>query len=539
MNKHQVLFGLVVTVIAGIAFYFILLAAGVLKKDDGAKPIPQITFVDFEITGEWCIPTRYAVAPAVGSSVRSDSTPDVFSLTGSNPKFSATYSSTGMRWFRAVAPSYVWRDHVMTRRSDGTFVDESNPCPDIVTVEFIGFQRETRPGAPAWCYATTYRAAYGSRSSTVDVDASETGLNPMLSITPDIPVEWFKQGNNGEWVAHSMTRVADRAGVYVDEVNGCDAPTIEFMGVTMPSPYNMPWLMPTRYCAAFTFGGRIGPVCSPSDVVFSTTHVQPTFKIENDRSGVHWYRAVAPDFQWQEHEMYNNTQGVYSDLQTVPIPTPPAPTGNGLYDNKWNRVADETYVPWLLPSRYRVRYVYQEYASDWSEYTEDYVSDQYTTPSLKAEPGPADIFQVEWEACGSYITLPPSNNYHQTFKMTFDGIQVFGISVPFGLIGAGGLIMPLAAFVHTWNSSDVGPYPWPMNLLPDGRLQLIVVKGGGVPGTNFWLIHSPSYNEWWPLMGFDSSAVWQLEEPITATESVAISNCVSRFGLEFVDDVLK
>jgi hypothetical protein len=505
---------------------------GVFDVSD--KPA-TVNFIGFESEGEWCIPTRYAVAHAGG--LRGSSSIDVFNPTASNPKFSVRNSSKGMTWFRAVAPSYVWQNHIMTRQNDGTFVDEDNPCPDIVTLEFVRFQSEARPGTPSWCTPTAYRAVYGSRSSIVEVAASATHINPMIMLTPDIPVEWFKQGDEGEWVAHSMERVVGTQAVYVDLVNGCEVPILEFRGVNMPSPHNMPWLVPTRYCAAFMLGGTVGPTCTPSEIAFSTTHRQPGFRVANNRLGqVIWFRAMAPDFEWQEHDMHDNTEGNYTDLQTVPIPTPPAPTGNGLYDNKWNQVATVGEVPWLLPSRYRVRYVFEEYASDWSEYTEDYVSDQYTTPSLKAEPPPADVFRVHWEACGSYISLPVFDNYYQTFKMTFDGDLFWGISAPVRRLWPHDFMMPLASFVNAWNSLDVGPYPWPMNLLPDGRLQLTVMKGGGVPGTGFWLFDSSS-DEWWSLMGFDTAGVWPLGEPITSAESVAVLGCVSKVGLEFVDGV--
>jgi hypothetical protein len=257
---------------------------------------------------------------------------------------------------------------------------------------------------------------------------------------------------------------------------------------------------------------------------------------------VKWFRAAAPDFVWKEHEMRMMTDGVYIDSQVVPIPTPPTPTGNGLFDNKWNRVADEKHVPWLLPSKYHVRYVHQNYVGEWSPYTEEYVSDQYTAPSLKAEPlvdePTANLFKIEWEACGSYIILPLSEN-SQTFRMTFDDVNHFELSTQFGPIGSDDyLLMPLATFVDTWNSFNMAD-PWPMNLLPDGRLQIMVVDGSGVPGSDFWLFEAtdPSYNQWWSLMGFDQFGVWQLEEPITANESVAALGCVSRFGVELVDGI--
>jgi hypothetical protein len=290
------------------------------------------------------------------------------------------------------------------------------------------------------------------------------------------------------------------------------------------------------------YGKHEGPTCMPSEVAFSTTHRQPYFEVPNFQvAPIKWYRAVAPDFTWEPHDMRDSTQGVYSDLQTVAIPTPPAPIGNGLYDNKWNHMANEKYVPWLLPSKYRVRYVWirewEHFTSDWSEYTEDYVSAQYTTPSLKAQPGPENIFQIEWDASGYYITMP-SNNYYQEFNMTFNDVSHWGLSMPIGQIWPpGDVMMPVANFVNAWNSLYVGRYPWLMNLLPDGRLQLTVVHGGTLPGTNFWLFDKVPGNEWWPLTGFDTSGVWQIEEPITATESVAMLASVLRSGLEFVDGV--
>jgi hypothetical protein len=484
-----------------------------------------------------------------------DATEDVFSATRTNPKFSISSSSETVQWYRAVAPRFVWEEHVMTRLADGTFVDQRNPCPASVAVKFEKFDLAARSNTSGWCNSTTYRAVYGSRSSTVQVAANLTRINPVLSVTPDIPVEWFRfrqlgEGDEGDWVAHSMRRVGSGpAGLYVDELNTCGstpqpqpglAPTLESQGFLAPSTSDMPWLVPTRYRAAFKVDNGFGPLSPASADIFSATDSQPAFKVLNNKPGmVQWYRAVAPEFEWKEHEMEYDADGNYSDLQLVPIPTPPVPVGNGLYDNKWNDVAGDELVPWRLASQYRVRYVHENYGGDWSEWSEEYQSEEYTTPSLKTVA--LDPFQIEWEASGSYITLPMSDDGEQTFKMITEGDAAFSITLPFGPYGAGSdnLIIPAVKFVDAWNSLGTSfLFPWPMDLLPDKKLQLTVFKFGEDAGTKFSLFDEiESDNQWWPLLGFDEAGEWQIASPITAEESVVVPGTISVIGgASFVDE---
>jgi hypothetical protein len=132
-----------------------------------------------------------------------------------------------------------------------------------------------------------------------------------------------------------------------------------------------------------------------------------------------------------------------------------------------------------------------------------------------------------------------SDDGAQTFKMITEGDAVFSVSLPFGPYGTGSddLLMPAASFVDAWNSLGTSfLYPWPMNLLPDRRLQLTVLRPEG-DGTNFSLFEeTESDNQWWPLMGFEEGGVWQIGSPITAQESVVDDLLVSVIGGElFVD----
>ena len=537
-----------------MALGLIFVAWGLGAFDKKAKPKPKVKFLGFDAQGDWCVPTRYAAAHSKG--LMGDATEDVFSATRTNPKFSISSSSSEtVQWYRAVAPRFVWEEHVMTRLADGTFVDQRNPCPASVAVKFEKFDLAARSNTSGWCNSTTYRAVYGSRSSTVQVAANPTRINPVLSVTPDIPVEWFRfrqlgDGDEGDWVPHSMRRVGSGpAGLYVDELNTCGstpqpqpglAPTLESQGFLAPSTSDMPWLVPTRYRAAFKVDNGFGPLSPASADIFSATDSQPAFKVLNNKPGmVQWYRAVAPEFEWKEHEMEYDADGIYSDLQLVPIPTPPAPVGNGLYDNKWNDVAGDQLVPWRLASQYRVRYVHENYGGDWSEWSEEYQSEEYTTPSLKTVA--LDPFQIEWEASGSYITLPMGdNNGVQTFKLTTDDLTHFGISLSFGQYGtpSGDLVMQAANFVNTWNTLQLtNPNPWPMDLLLDEKLQLTVVNSSKEPGTEFWLLNEDeSDNQWWPLLGFNQAGNL-IASPITAEESVVVPGTISVIGgASFVDE---
>ena len=87
---------------------------------------PKVKFVGFEGYGDWCVPTRYAAAQAVGGW--GVPTADVFSSTRSRPKFMVSTMSPGLRWFRAVAPEYKWKEHIMTPVGNFLFVDDFNPC---------------------------------------------------------------------------------------------------------------------------------------------------------------------------------------------------------------------------------------------------------------------------------------------------------------------------------------------------------------------------------------------------------------------------
>jgi hypothetical protein len=290
---------------------------------------------------------------------------------------------------------------------------------------------------------------------------------------------------------------------------------------------------------AFGAGGTRGP---PSELIHSKTHHQPSFQILN-KQVVQWYRAVAPDFEWKIHEMENRGSGLFVDVQSVPIPVPPAPKGNGLYENKWNEVAGDKLLPWLLPSVYRARYVSGAYAGEWSKESEVFRSDQYTSPSLVVDRFgdvanlPLEHFQIEWEACGSYIQLP-MRDYQSSFMMTHNDRTFWGISHPFGRYraGSGDLVMSVVNFVNAWNSFNTD-YRWPMSMLPDGTLQLTIVNKSEMPGADFWLYTgSHAYNEWWPLMGFDGAGPWQNGEPITAEGPVATEGCMYKLGgVQFVD----
>jgi hypothetical protein len=129
-------------------------------------------------------------------------------------------------------------------------------------------------------------------------------------------------------------------------------------------------------------------------------------------------------------------------------------------------------------------------------------------------------------------------DYHYTFHMTHDHKYFWGISLAFGRYraGSGDLVMSLVNFVNAWNSFSM-PRPWAMSMLPDGTLQLTIA--GAIPGTDFWLFKgsgSSTYNEWWPLMGFDGDGPWQIGEPITAEGSVATKGCMYKVGgVQFVD----
>lgn len=152
-----------------------------------------------------------------------------------------------------------------------------------------------------------------------------------------------------------------------------------------------------------------------------------------------------------------------------------------------------------------------------------------------------DPFQIEWEASGSYITLPMGDdNGVQTFKLTTDDLTFFDISLPFGQYGtaSGDLVMQAANFVNTWNTLQLTyPNPWPMDLLPDEKLQLTVVNSSQEPGTEFWLLNEyESDNQWWPLLGFNQAGN-RIESPITAEESVVVPGYISVIGgASFVDE---
>jgi hypothetical protein len=214
------------------------------------------------------------------------------------------------------------------------------------------------------------------------------------------------------------------------------------------------------------------------------------------------------------------------------IPTPPAPVGNGKFEGKWNAEANEVVVPWVLPSKYRVRYLFGDIPGPWSPYTEEFVSDRYTTPSLRAEPHP--LYRLEWEVNGSVIALPSVPNKLAVLNMTIDDRNSFGIHIPFGgwwPPESEQLIMSPVNFANIWNASNF----WPINVRNDGKFQIIVSRQGSSGEVRL----SPGNgqgNEWWTPMGFAPTGDWQLDEPITAEQSVVIPKSMTAIGTDtFID----
>jgi hypothetical protein len=114
-----------------VVCFAVLLTLGIARAISSAVTTtattpPKVTFVGFEGEGNWCVATRYAAAQAVGA--RGVPTADVLSSTESRPKFSVFPMPVGLRWFRAEAPEYRWREHVMRPVGNFQFVDDINPC---------------------------------------------------------------------------------------------------------------------------------------------------------------------------------------------------------------------------------------------------------------------------------------------------------------------------------------------------------------------------------------------------------------------------
>jgi len=295
------------------------------------------------------------------------------------------------------------------------------------------------------------------------------------------------------------------------------------------------WTVPTRYAVSFPNSAR----SEPTPPISSETQTNPKFAVpltfQTAFGQAQWFRSLPPYTAWTPHIMKPLGMNVFVDVfdpALLTIPTPAAPVGNGKFDGKWNAEANEQVVPWVLPSKYRVRYLFGEIPGPWSPYTEEFVSDRYTHPSLRAQPNP--LYRLEWEVNGSVIELPSVPNKVAFLNMTTDDQNSFGINIPFGAWwppDSPTLIMSPVNFANIWNASNF----WPMNVRDDGKLQIIVSHQGS-SGDVRLSSNSQRGNEWWTPMGFAPAGDWQLDEPITAEQSVATRQSLTTIGTEtFID----
>lgn len=398
-----------------------------------------------------------------------------------------------------------------------------------------------------WPVPTRYTAsiAEGPKGNTVTV-FSTTRSNPRFGVSPaGTVVQWYRAvAPLYTWEKHTMERRTD--GSYVDtDVVPIPTPRVpsgsgQFQSKWAAEAGDQPaWMVPTWYRARYEVGEAAGPWSQPSEVFESGVYTNPSLRVESfPPMEVQWQRSVGSLGAWVGHVMTRRGDNTFVDVGEVEIPTPPAPTGNGRYEGKWNAQASEQIVPWRLPSEYRVRYVLGEVAGPWSAASEEFVSDVYTTPSLRAEP--LYPFEIEWEACGSFITLPNTNSQAAELDMTVDGQNSFGIHIPFQAVwspGSTDLVMPVVNFANIWNASTYGMIdPWPMDVLPDGSLELTLNRRG-VSGDVWLSTTTPNRNQWWPLMGFDELGTWQLGEPIIADTPAGTVGCMSKIGsTTFVDE---
>lgn len=231
------------------------------KPDPGVDPIPEpgIRFERFDkqISGDanpWCIATRYRIAYIV-NGVESEPDPSVEvgpSSTETDPVFSLTLPAgvDAVKWYRAEAPSFVWRDHtsrmeeVPSQKTTAYYIDHFNPCDEPPTRPepfgtFGGMWNATASeGALPWCVPTRYRARYvrGERVSAWSEESIE--FESQIYTQPGVKIVNPAPGSTIEWIVSSnITLPAGNSGSGRNPTDDRDAQNFKFIDVDESGSY--------------------------------------------------------------------------------------------------------------------------------------------------------------------------------------------------------------------------------------------------------------------------------------------------------------
>jgi hypothetical protein len=337
--------------------------------------------------------------------------------------------------------------------------------------------------------------------------------------------------------------------IYIDVSNPCfvpnpptTEPTFVRWGVpaTMSSPRNeFPWCEPTSYRYSFVVNEVESDWSPESEWVSHDQNRDPIMFVQSPSgANIKWYRAEYGKDGWYDHteamekkESISGSGYRYIDrvnpCSTPWRPNPPnIPVPNGAFLGLWNAEAGEGLVPWCIPTRYRARYVREGQESDWSDYTNEFWSSDYTQPSL-ALVDPRPDFDVEWESStrqqGVYITLPctylgtnpPNFCFHGgtiiIYVANFPVLETFDFS-DIWQPGQTTLTVTVREFVQAWNSKR-RLFP-ALRIAPSGML---IMDPMNIGAANRAVRIDDQSMSWWDAMGFSRNGI------VTGREIQAVS----------------
>jgi hypothetical protein len=293
----------------------------------------------------------------------------------------------------------------------------------------------------------------------------------------------------------------------------------------------LPWCVGTRYRYTYVLNGVESDWSPPTTVFESETRRDPIFIINRPPGAeIRWYRAkqgqsAQASEDWKDHTPAMEEQdpvslsatlpGAYymdpaNPCTAIPQPDPPGqPMPNGQFEGVWMTEAGEGVVPWCVPTRYRARYVRGTRQSDWSPYSDRFVSFEFSNPRLTVDPLPT--FDVEWETLiDAFITLPRTSiaNINQpagVINVLWRNTNLIGGTINLPHIWPPDepeLTLNVSDFVDAWNIARQRPEALRVPELSVGRqgfLQLtpFQTESGAEP-----VVLLPISGPWWSAMGF-------------------------------------